>query len=280
MHIEKVKISGGDYTRQADHNERKHIYYKSNITGASWLNEVIIPYRQESELIDYAKSQGVTRIRKDAVGALNVVVTLPADEEIDRTDSDYLREWACNIIQGVLKALNLDERDLLGAVIHLDETTPHLHFSVMPIVRTPEGARLSAKDIVTRERLLGLHDEVANYMFARGYTGTYVNDDEKRGLGKVSLEEYKRAQEALNNAENERRRILAEVEQGKRALTDIFATLLEAEKRISEVFREIEAANYALDQARVAELETYLQESTNELENIITNSYVNYDYDR
>lgn len=70
------------------------------------------------------------------------------------------------------------EENMLQATLHLDETTPHMHFLIAPIVRKVQYKKermvLSATDLVggkkaeAREKLQKLHDDYADAMAGHG----------------------------------------------------------------------------------------------------------------
>lgn len=191
MHISKVK-NGGGWTQLKGHMERDHAYYKNNVDlSKSHQNITIRDYMTAEELQEHIKDSGVNRkIRPDAVVALNIVCTVPKEEEHYPGD---MHDWGERVIQATCKSLGIDESHLAGAEVHMDETSPHVHFSLIPIVEDSSGnVKLSAKDILTKERLQHLHDDVQQYMRAYGYDGMYVNaDKDVRGLSKESLPELK-----------------------------------------------------------------------------------------
>ena len=194
MHIFKVKNNSG-WKQLSGHMERDHSYYKNNVDlSKSDQNIKIREYMTAAELQEHIRQSGVERkVRPDAVVALNVICTLPKDETHAQSD---MRAWGEAVVNATCHSLGLDPNHLAGAEIHMDETTPHIHFSVIPIVEDAAGkAKLSAKDVATREHLQHLHDDVQHDLRAAGYDGKYVSDDqEARGLGKESLPELKRRQ--------------------------------------------------------------------------------------
>lgn len=52
------------------------------------------------------------------------------------------------------------------AVVHYDETTPHMHFDFVPMT---EDSRLSRKEVMTRERLLKIQDGLPKYLKEKGF---------------------------------------------------------------------------------------------------------------
>jgi hypothetical protein len=237
MHITKVKLSGGDYTRLADHMERKHKFYKSDVDQTK-SNQNIILKAYERDLEGFIRAQGVKRVRKDSVGALNLVCTV-ADG-----DKDYLHEhpeeytrWASTVIRSTLRTFGLKKDDILGAVIHLDEDksnkvsggNAHLQLSLAPLVREKDRVRLSAKEITTKKAFKSLHDDLQKAMERQGFKGQYVSKDkEARGLGKETLEEYKKSMEVNKNLRKEKeelQRSVRSLKQSRTALQENLKTL-------------------------------------------------------
>lgn len=214
MHISKVK-NGGGWTQLKGHMERDHEFYKNNVDlSKSHQNITIKDYMTEQDILDHIRDAGVTRkIRSDAVVALNIVCTVPKEEEHYPGD---LRDWGERVIQGTCRSLGVDLDHVAGAEIHVDETSPHIHFSLIPITENGGKVKLSAKDIVTQERLQHLHDDLQTYMHECGYTGQYVNADrDDRGLGKDALPELKRRERLQANLKDLRAEVaMAEIDIG------------------------------------------------------------------
>lgn len=194
MHMEKIKLHGGNITKLKNHMERNHEYYKNKVDKTrSHLNINICEYMTDEQVLERIKEHGVKNIRKESVGALNFVVTLPKDEK-----QVNLESWANDIIKATAKAMGLNTANLCGAEVHLDETSPHLHFAFIPLLKNKNDKLvLSADQIATRQKLLNLHDIVQAEMLSKGYTGIYVHNDETRGSRKDSLRQYEKAQDII-----------------------------------------------------------------------------------
>ena len=198
MHIMKTSFGGrnADYkklraeaTREADH------YENAVDLSRSPDNILIKDYPQPDELEAMARSLGVSRkIRDNAVIAVPVVCTVPQDENIDIGNPEAVRKWGEDVIDTVCETLEIRKEALIGAVIHMDETRPHIHLMVMPVDN--EG-HLTAKNLLNKQKFKTLHDDMAKGMAERGYKGTYVSEDhELRGKGKETLKALKERSEA------------------------------------------------------------------------------------
>lgn len=237
MHITKIKLAGSSYIKLVDHMERKHDFYKSDVDKTKSNQNIIIkPY--ERDLKGFIKAQGVKRVRKDSVGALNLVCTVADGDKdyLSQHPEEYTR-WAKTVIRSTLKTFGLKKDDILGAVIHLDEDksnkvsggNAHLQLSLAPFVREKDRVRLSAKEITTKKAFKSLHDDLQKAMERQGFKGQYVSkDEEARGLGKKSLEEYKRSMEvnkSLRKEKEELQRSVSSLKQSRTALQENLKTL-------------------------------------------------------
>ena len=113
-----------------------------------------------------AKLEG-KKYRHDAVKAVEIVCAFsPGCEEFVPVD-----EWAKTSIGFIKNKFGTD--NLVSAVIHLDEQTPHLQCVIVPLV----GERLAAKRIFgTRQKMRDLqtsyHDAVKEFGLIRGTKGS------------------------------------------------------------------------------------------------------------
>ena len=125
---------------------------------------------------------GLTRkIGKNQVLALNVLLSSDGDALRRLADEGRLNEWAESSVRWAKDTFG--EENVVGAHLHMDEQTPHLHVTVVPIVTTErkkkasesnakkryrtkpkDGPRLSANDIMTRENLIRFQDTYAEAM--------------------------------------------------------------------------------------------------------------------
>jgi predicted nucleic acid-binding Zn-ribbon protein len=86
---------------------------------------------------------GETAIRKDAVKAINVVLSGTHERMIEIEKTGHLGEWV-QVNQDWLNT-RYGKENVISLALHMDELTPHLHAVIVPL--TPDG-RLSAKDVI------------------------------------------------------------------------------------------------------------------------------------
>ena len=115
------------------------------------------------------------------------------------------REQCISFFRDVLNwhQLEFDITNVKSAVIHFDETTPHMHTNIIPLTR---DGRLSSKDIFTRKNLNRHHTELAAYLKERGWEVERGESTKDKQIRSKSVPEYKK------EAEKQRIILLGEVE--------------------------------------------------------------------
>ena len=158
-----AKYKGPEIGRIEAHDERTKEQYASNPdvdTARSKYNYHLVEptrsYRAEAERQTAAAG---CRTRKDSVRVVEVLFT--ASPEFFKGKKPAERraffEESLNFIQS-----KQNPETIISAVVHMDEKTPHMHLSFVPL--TKDG-RLSAKDIVgNRARLQKWQDEYWKHM--------------------------------------------------------------------------------------------------------------------
>ena len=76
------------------------------------------------------------------------------------------------------------EENVISAYVHLDETTPHMHFAFIPITRDKKkgGLKVSAKEVVTKTELQIFHKELSKHLEkALGHSVGVLNGATKNG---------------------------------------------------------------------------------------------------
>src|SRR5699024_11321857 len=61
------------------------------------------------------------------------------------------------------------EENVLAGVVHNDETTPHMHFAIMPVTydEKREREKASAKEVLNRNELKSFHQDLDNHLKER-----------------------------------------------------------------------------------------------------------------
>ena len=127
----------------------------SNITPLGYIKEF-------GSLPDISMSN-----RKDLKAVVSWVVTKPenvTEDEQERFFAEtyaFLRKRYCD---GVEKAVGMSP--CISAVVHLDETTPHMHFKFIPTYfdKKTEKWRVSAKEVLNRRDMQTFHKDLSAHM--------------------------------------------------------------------------------------------------------------------
>jgi hypothetical protein len=134
------------------HNERKKEAYKSNpdidTTRKQENYHLLLPkqtYQQEVKRMIAAKG---CRTRKDSTVMVETLITA-SPEFMNALPSAGQHEYFSRALKFV--GSKVGESNIIAAVVHMDERTPHMHLSFCPI--TPDK-RLSAKDLLGNQAQL------------------------------------------------------------------------------------------------------------------------------
>ena len=248
LHLEKVK--GADSGMSA-HIERT-IQPKNADPKRTHLNRELIQFpdgvKNRTEAIQHRlNTAGLTRkIGKNQVQAIRIVLTgTHADmEQIEK--NGRLDDWCRDNVEWLQKTYGND--NVVSVVLHMDEETPHLHATIVPIVtgerkkqkkeqavkkryRTKAPApRLCADEVMSRTNLIRYQDTYAEQMAAYGLQRGIKGSEAQH----ISTHEYYRSLIAqgedlqanitqLLAKEAEAREVIAEAEQARKDLARIKA---------------------------------------------------------
>ena len=147
-----AKYKGPEIGRIEAHNERTKEEYASNPdidTSRSHLNFHLVKperkYRAESERQIAAAG---CRTRSDSVRVVEALITA-SPEFFKGKKRAEIKEFFNDALEFIRQ--NQSPETIISAVVHMDEKTPHMHLSFVPLT---EDKRLSAKEIVGNKKKL------------------------------------------------------------------------------------------------------------------------------
>ena len=157
------KCKAGGVASTDRHNERKKSVYKSNPDidmERSKLNyHLVKPEGTYSSVYKKMISEAGCRTRSNSTVMVETLITASPDY-ISAMSADEQRQFferAADFIYA-----KIGKHNIISAVVHMDEKTPHMHLSFCPIT---EDGRLSAKDILgNKAQLSKWQDEFYAYM--------------------------------------------------------------------------------------------------------------------
>lgn len=147
-----AKYKGPEIGQIEAHNERKKEKYASNPdvdVSRSHLNyHLVQPERKYRAVAEKQIAEAGCRTRKDSVRVVEALVTA-SPEFFKGKKRAEIRTFFEEAVRFITK--HQDKSTIISAVVHMDEKTPHMHLSFVPL--TPDK-RLSAKDIVGNKKEL------------------------------------------------------------------------------------------------------------------------------
>lgn len=196
--IQINKAKGSADTGASDHIERKTMPKNADPTRTH-LNRELVEFpdgvADRTEAISHRiHTAGIRRkITPDQVRAIRIVLSGTHEDMVRVQDEGRLDEWCADNLQWLHRTFG--KENTVSAVLHMDEHTPHIHATVVPIVtgerrkarkKQAEGkrtyrkktnaVRLCADDLLTRERMVAYHDSyakaMAKYGLQRGIRGS------------------------------------------------------------------------------------------------------------
>ena len=196
--IQINKAKGSADTGASDHIERKTMPKNADPTRTH-LNRELVEFpdgvADRTEAISHRiRTAGIRRkITPDQVRAIRIVLSGTHEDMIRVQDEGRLDEWCDDSLQWLHRTFG--KENTVSAVLHMDEHTPHIHATVVPIVtgerrkakkKQAEGkctyrkkanaVRLCADDLLIREKLVAYHDSyaaaMAKYGLQRGIRGS------------------------------------------------------------------------------------------------------------
>lgn len=197
--IQFNKAKGSADTGASDHIERKTIPKNADPTR-TWLNRELVEFpdgvTNRTEAINHRiRTAGIKRkITPDQVRAIRIVLSGTHEDMMKVQDEGRLNEWCADNLQWLHRTFGRE--NTISAVLHMDEHTPHIHATVVPIVtgerrkakkkqqvegkrtyrKKTDAVRLCADDVLTREKLSAYHDSyaeaMAKYGLQRGIRGS------------------------------------------------------------------------------------------------------------
>lgn len=281
--IQINKAKGSADTGASDHIERKTIPKNADPTR-TLLNRELVEFpdgvADRTEAISHRiRTAGVKRkITPDQVRAIRIVLSGTHEDLMKVQDEGRLDEWCADNLQWLHRTFGRE--NTVSAVLHMDEHTPHIHATVVPIVtgerrkakkKQAEGkrtyrkktdtVRLCADDVQTREKLIAYHDSyaeaMAKYGLQRGVRGSEARHvttaqyyrDLKRQTGELEANvqqlqtEQRQAEQRLDEVRQEIKseKLIAAKTEAKKAFVSKVGSLFGSGK-----LKELEADNHTL----------------------------------
>ena len=237
--IQINKAKGSADTGASDHIERKTTPKNADPTRTH-LNHELVQFpdgvSDRTEAISHRiRTAGIKRkITPDQVRAIRIVLSGTHEDIMKVKDEGRLNEWCVDNLQWLHRTFGRE--NTVSAVLHMDEHTPHIHATVVPIVtgerrkakkktegkrtyrKKADAVRLCADDLLTRERLVAYHDSyaaaMAKYGLQRGIRGSEARHT-------TTAQYYRDLKRQTGELEANVRQLQTEQQQAERQLDEV-----------------------------------------------------------
>lgn len=184
-HVQKFKMSDVKGMQKHDQRESEHSKNKDIDRSRSHLNydlhngEDTNYYKRVKEVIE-SQYKGNRAIRKDAVTMVGILIS--SDNDFFKDKDIEIQKCFFDMAYQKLKEM-YGEENVISAVVHMDEKTPHMHFNVVPI----KDGKLTAKTIFNRTGLRNLQEELPKYL-QNGFTDIQRGEKDSEAKHKTTYE--------------------------------------------------------------------------------------------
>lgn len=239
LHMEKT--SGTDAAMSA-HIERT-IKPKNANESRTHLNRELIRFpdgmENRTQAIQHRlDTAGLTRkIGNNQVRAIRVLLTGTHEDMVRITNEGRLDEWCSDNLKYL--ADTFGRENIVSAVLHMDEQTPHIHATLVPIVKgerkrkkkeeqvkkryrkkPTDTARLCADEIMTRAKLKSYQDTYAqamsSYGLQRGIDGSEAKHISTRQYYRDLMQQMERLRTAIGQLQDRKKTAQEELRQAKK----------------------------------------------------------------
>ncbi len=187
LHLDKAR--GADSGMSA-HIERT-IQPKNADPKRTHLNRELIQFPEgvtsRTQAIQYRlDTAGLKRkIGKNQVQAIRILLTGTHEDMVQIEKNGKLDEWCQDNIDWLRKTYGND--NVVSVVLHMDESTPHLHATVIPIVQTERKRKKKEEEVKRTYRKKSpaprlCADDVMSRTRLKSYQNTYAAAMQKYGL--------------------------------------------------------------------------------------------------
>lgn len=242
--VRNEKLTRAEVNGKGTHNDRKAKNHtnKDIDPTKTYLNYYIkkneLTYTKEFD--KYLKENNVQgHLRSNSIIMCQMIFT--SDQVFfDKIGEKETKRYFDECYKFICNYKNLGEKNIISAVVHLDEGAPHMHLMFVPVVHTKEKDGNDIDKICARDFWKGrdsyrkLQDAYFNHVKSKGFDlerGMFVEDTNRKHY---SVEEYKN----ITNYENTKK-ILKEMKLELPEVPDINDISKFSIKRDEKILKEI-----------------------------------------
>lgn len=242
--VRNEKLTRAEVNGKGTHNDRKAKNHtnKDIDTTKTHLNYYIkkneLTYTKEFD--KYLKENNVQgHLRSNSIIMCQMIFT--SDQVFfDKIGEKETKRYFDECYKFICNYKNLGEKNIISAVVHLDEGAPHMHLMFVPVVHTKDKDRNDIDKICARDFWKGrdsyrkLQDAYFNHVKSKGFDlerGMFVEDTNRKHY---TVEEYKK----ITNYENTKK-VLKEIKLEIPEVPDINDISKFSIKRDEKILKEI-----------------------------------------
>lgn len=200
--VRNEKLTRAEVNGKCTHNDRKAKNHtnKDIDSTRTHLNYYIKKnnYTYTKEFDKLRKEQNLAgHLRENSIIMCQLIFT--SDQEFfNRIGEQETKRYFDECYKFICNYKNLGEKNIISAVVHLDEGAPHLHLMFVPVVYTKDKDGKPIEKICARDFWKGrdsyrkLQDAYFEYVKSKGFDlerGLYVEETNRKNL---SVEEFKK----------------------------------------------------------------------------------------
>lgn len=183
-HFERSVAPGHYSNEDIDENKTKNNYNLCNAERPGQVNYI----KQKLNEIPHAN-------RKDLVCMCSVVLDAPKSLPDNMHEAFFQKSYEFLVDRyGTVAGFTNKEDVVVSCYRHMDESTDHMHFAFLPVKGSPDGSqRFCAKEVVCREDLKTLHQDLEKHLRENGIRAEILNGATQRdSMGRaLSVREMK-----------------------------------------------------------------------------------------
>lgn len=152
-HYERAKKEDGSFFKFNNQNIR---------TDETYLNYNLCAPKDQANFLKKRLKELQANVKKNTNVMCCWVITAPKDLESSRTREFFLNTY--NFLNN--RYGTGTEKNVISSFVHLDETTPHLHYAFVPVSWDAKKNRekLCAKEVITRKDLQTFHADLNRHI--------------------------------------------------------------------------------------------------------------------
>lgn len=245
-HYERAKDDEGNYIKFGNQDID---------VSKTHLNYNLAPEHNQLDFLHQRLNEVYCMKRKDVNVMCSWIVTAPQDLD-PKQEKEFFQE-SYNFLEE-----KYGKKNVISSYVHMDEKTPHMHFSFIPVVvdrKHKQGEKVSAKECVTKIDLQQFHEQLQQHLTERGISCSVINgatlqgnksiEELKRGTARQTLQNVHRAtkkeKDELNNLQKQKNTLEREI----KALKDM--KQIQGQVLSNQQIKNIKTENIMLDSEKV-----------------------------